>query len=62
MTYIDALSPNKMEEYEMICKTFFEAARMSHPKMLNKQKIHLILHLPEVMRNFRPMSAYNTER
>lgn len=34
----------------------------AYPAFLAKQKIHLLLHLPEVMMQFGPPSAYNTER
>ena len=30
--------------------------------MLNKQKVHLILHLVECMEQFGPTSAFNSER
>lgn len=34
----------------------------AYPAFLAKQKILLLLHLPEVMMQFGPPSAYNTER
>ncbi|XP_064387491.1 uncharacterized protein LOC135335837 [Halichondria panicea] len=32
------------------------------PEMLKKQKVHLLLHLPESMKEFGPPSSFNTER
>lgn len=46
------------EQCHIVCKVFFEAARITHSEMLQKPKVHLLLH----MEDFGPTSAYNTER
>ena len=38
------------------------AIKDAYPSCMRKAKIHLILYLPEIMIQFGPPSAYNTER
>lgn len=41
---------------------FVACVQRAAPEMLNKLKVHLLLHLPENMLDFGPTVNYNTER
>ena len=62
ITYIDDVQPGRYDEYKDICTSFVQSVSCSHPEMLNKQKVHLLLHLPDTLLQFGPICAYNTER
>ena len=49
-------------EYKEICKQFVDIARQFQPELLQKVKVHLLLHLVDCMLDFGPCSVYNTER
>ena len=57
--------PFRPEDYSNCTDTvqeLVEAAKAVSPLLLNKVKFHLLLHLPESLRQFGPTSAYNTVR
>ena len=62
MCYVDAIDVTKREEYADICGNFISSVAIAYPKMLQKAKIHLLLHLPLVLLEYGSISAYNTER
>ena len=49
-------------EWQEICQDFVDAARQICPELLQKVKVHLLLHLVDCMVDFGPCSAFNTER
>ena len=49
-------------EYKEICKQFVDTARQFQPELLQKVKVHLLLHLVDCMLDFGPCSVCNTER
>ena len=49
-------------EVEEACKEFLMAVKDHDPRLLNKQKLHLILHLPECMNQFGATASFNSER
>jgi hypothetical protein len=61
-TYIDIVDVTKSSHYVAITTGFISALKIAYPDFLKKAKIHLLLHLPEVLLQFGPTSAYNTER
>ena len=50
------------EEFEEICSQFVATVKEAAPQMLQKAKIHLLLHLVYCMVEFGPCSGFNTER
>lgn len=54
-----------MSEHSRYCSVvedFVECVRESAPDMLQKVKVHLLLHLPDNLIDFGPPANYNTER
>ena len=47
---------------EEICKEFVVSVKSHNPQLLNRPKIHLLLHLPKCMLEFGRTSSFNTER
>ena len=47
---------------KVLCKDFIRVAKKDMPSLLQKPKIHLILHLSENLKEFGPVAVYNTER
>ena len=62
MAYCHDYYPDKHSEYVQLCEDFVAAVHQHDPALLRKQKIHLILHLPESMRKYGPTATFNTER
>ena len=53
---------NKLDEMSRSCHEFLDAAKLYDPTLLHKPKFHLLLHLPENMKEFGPTAAFNAER
>ena len=51
-----------IEEFDRVCELFVDSVKAHMPNMLEKQKVHMILHLPECIRDLGPASCFNTER
>ena len=62
IAYCRQYNPGDYEECVKICQDFVNAVKKLQPRVLNKSKIHLLLHLPDNLAEFGPTSAYNTER
>ena len=62
LAYCEYFDPANIKEAEEICQKFVQDVKKYDPKLLEKQKIHLILHLPENMAQFGPTASFNTER
>lgn len=62
VVYIHAVEVSRLSYYKSITLGFVTAVKDAYPSCMRKAKIHLILHLPEIMIQFGPPSAYNTER
>ena len=62
IAYSDYFDPTKTDEWNQICQAFVTAVQQCQPDMLNKQKVHLMLHLVECMKEFGPSSSFNSER
>ena len=62
IAYSDYFDPTKADEWNQICQEFVTAVQQCQPDMLNKQKVHLMLHLVECMKEFGPTSSFNSER
>ena len=61
MTYCKPFQPNH-SCVEALGKEFVKLLKVHMPDMLNKPKIHLLLHLSNSMEEFGPASCFNTER
>ena len=46
----------------MACNAFVQAVKTYNPPILRTYKIHLLLHLPQCLRDDGPPSSYDTER
>ena len=46
----------------MCAKEFVDAVKHHMPHLLQRRKIHLLLHLVQCMNEFGPSSAFNAER
>ena len=45
-----------------VCQQFLLTVRECQPELLQKRKVHLLLHLVECMREYGPTASFNTER
>lgn len=45
-----------------MCQEFLQTVKDRQPELLQKTKVHLILHLVENMMDFGPTAGFNTER
>ena len=45
-----------------VCQQFVDTAKQYLPELLQKRKVHMLLHLVECMREFGPTASFNTER
>ena len=55
IAYSDFFDPTKADEWNQICQEFVTAVQQCQPDMLNKQKVHLMLHLVECMSLDQPL-------
>lgn len=62
VVYIHAVEVSRLSYYKSIMLGFVTAVKDAYPSCMTKAKIYLNLHLPEIMIQFGPPSAYNTER
>ena len=62
IAYCTPFKLSDVHQYQKVCESFVSAVKLGCPEMLNKPKVHLLLHLPQSMRDFGPTFAYNTER
>ncbi|KAL5509545.1 hypothetical protein EMCRGX_G004936 [Ephydatia muelleri] len=62
IAYCEYFSLSIRDEWQELCQEFVSNVKQYMPAMLQKQKIHLILHLTECMEQFGPSSAFNAER
>ena len=62
IAYCDYFDPAKAEECHEICQAFLTAVRQCQPDVLNKQKVHILLHLVDCMKDFGPTCSFNSER
>ena len=62
VAYCLPFSDDTAEEYLLVCQKFVYTIREHKPQFLKKQKIHMLLHLVECMRDFGPCEGFNTER
>ena len=56
------MSSSERPKYESMVQAFVQQIRLQAPEMLQKLKVHLLLHLPENLLDYGPPSDYNTER
>ena len=50
------------DEYRATCQSFLTTVKQCQPELLQKAKIHLVLHLVDNMVDFGPCNCFNTER
>lgn len=62
IAYCDLYEPSKEEELTDTCSEFVYAVHQNKPEMSKRQKIHLMLHLVECMKQYGPTSSFNSER
>lgn len=63
IAYCDYFDPAKADDWNQICQAFLTAVHQCQPDLLNKQKVHLLVHLVECMREFgRTCFFVNSER
>lgn len=61
ISYCEYFDPTKLSEVQSTCEKFVSDFRKYDRKLLDKQKIHLLLHLPQNMAQFGPTASFNTE-
>ncbi|KAL5488817.1 hypothetical protein EMCRGX_G017821 [Ephydatia muelleri] len=62
IAYSKFFAPSLSDEWRCLCQTFVNTVKQHMPHLLQKQKVHLMLHLVECMHDFGPTSAFNAER
>ncbi len=62
IAYCMPFSEDMSTEYQTTCEEFLKIVKSNDPSLLNKVKIHLLLHLVDCMKEFGPSSSFNTER
>eukprot|EP00731_Ephydatia_muelleri_P007439 Em0003g1687a len=62
IAYCDFFELSKAEAWNQICADFVHSVRDFMPEMLQKQKVHYVLHLVQCMHDFGPSSSFCTER
>ena len=60
--YCSPYSAEKEGDVLGLCQNFVDAVYSYKPEMLQKPKLHLLLHLAENMTEFGPTASFNTER
>ena len=55
-------TPTQVDDFQRIREEFVLSVKDNMPSMLIKQKVHLLLHLVDSMRDFGPCSAFSAER
>ena len=55
-------SVNMMKKTQLVCQEFLQEVKECQPELLQKSKVHMVLHLVECMKEFGPTAAFNTER
>jgi len=61
VAYCQHFKLSNSEECQQVCEKFVRDVQDHFPE-LQKVKIHLILHMPQHMKDFGPASIFNTER
>ena len=62
LAYCQPFMQANYDEYKEVCEKFVGAVHEHCPELRKKVKVHMILHLPENVKDFGPTSAFNTER
>lgn len=62
IAYCLPFSDSKQHSYQLHCEEFLKVAKEFQPELLQKRKVHLLLHLVECMNDFGPTAGFNTER
>ena len=62
LAYCEWLTPKTAEKADSVLKQFLIKAKAYDPKLMDKQKMHLLLHLPENIMLYGPSFSFNTER
>lgn len=62
ITYCSYFAPSKLAEWNNTCEFFVESVKCHMPEMLQKQKVHLFLHIVQCIIQFGPTSAFCAER
>ena len=60
MAYCLPFSESNEHSYQLQCQEFLRVAKEC--QLLQKRKVHLLLHLVECMKVFGPTAGFNTER
>ena len=62
LAYCAFFKPAIYEQYQELCQILVNDIKLYMPQLLQKQKVHMILHLVESMKEFGPSSAFSAER
>ena len=62
IAYCLPISESNEHSYQLQCQEFLRVAKECQPDLLQKRKVHLLLHLVECMKEFGPTAGFNTER
>ena len=62
LCYCKSVRKSELPQYRSMVEEFVECVRRVVPDMLQKVKVHLLLHLPDNLMDFGPPANYNTER
>ena len=57
-----SLFSEKIHEYQSVCQDFVSEIIKQYPEHGQRIKVHILLHLPDNIRDFSHPSCYNTER
>ena len=50
------------DSHQLVCQEFLQVVKECQPELLQKRKVHLLLHMVECMKEFGPTAGFNTER
>ena len=62
LSYCQTVEMSEHPRYRIVVENFVECLRDSVPDIMQKVKVHLLLHLPDNLIDFGPPANNNTER
>lgn len=62
MAYSGSFQTELTDGYKETCHSFVEGIKECYPALLQKLKVHLLLHLVDCMVQYGPAVCFNTER
>lgn len=62
IAYCCYLSMEDLEQAVEVCEGFVKAVKAYDPHLLNRPKFHLLLHLPQSIKEFGRTASFSSER